>query len=133
MSKTHLTGIKPGSPAPDRKRIGRLARTQAKEAEMPEVPEEVLEAARFVAGYSTVPEPEWSGEPHDLTRNPPPGLREPDDDDKTQGAAMNADLWERTLSGMEGSADEWFGALLEALNDLARKLDDSGLTRRPDS
>jgi hypothetical protein len=101
---------------------------------MTDVPDDVLDAARWAAGFSTVPEAvveEWSGEPHDVTRYPPPGLREPFswEPSKTQ-AEGQAELWDWTLAQMEGSAREWFTGVKRALDDLARALDASGLTRR---
>lgn len=62
---------------------------------------------------------------------PPPGLREHYLDEPSGQAEAQADLWEEALSGMEGSAREWFAGLREALDDLARAMDASGLTRRP--
>jgi hypothetical protein len=105
---------------------------RVEEVRMPEVPHDVLNAARWAAGFSTVPEPpeEWSGEPHDVTEDPPPGLRE-EPYNKVAQAGAHAELWEETLGTMEGSARDWFSALKEALDDLARTLDASGLTRRP--
>src|SRR5690242_19195181 len=102
---------------------------------MPDVPEEVLAAARWVAGYSTVPEPEeeeWGGEPHDVTQNPPRGLRPEWEEADVEGqAAAQAELWEETLSALEGSKRDWFRALLDSLNELARALDASVTRHRP--
>ena len=98
---------------------------------MQHVPDGVLEAARWVAGYSTVEEPEWSLKRHAATLDLPAGVA-PEDVMVGQGAA-NAELWEQALGGLEGlegSTRDWFDGLRSSLDELARALDASGLTRR---
>jgi len=94
---------------------------------MQDVPDAVLEAARWAAAFSTMPEPEWSAESHDVTESVSLDLGL---EYKYGQSAAHADLWEEALGELEGSTRDWFDGLRNALNELAQALDASGLARR---
>ncbi len=96
---------------------------------MPEVPEDILEAARRVAKFSTVPEPPWDGTPHDVTQPPPPGLRPGDVDEAW--ADIKSFFWTRTLNGLDDVGRVWVGELREAVDSLAQALDAARVSRGP--
>jgi hypothetical protein len=81
------------------------------------MPGDLEEAAEYVALFSAAGG-EWSGEPHDVTEDPPPGLRPWE-----TVPEMMAEMWESVLSKLDGEERSWLLAVKNAVDGLARALD----------
>jgi hypothetical protein len=89
---------------------------------MPEVSIDLLKAARSVAAFSTVVEPDGVGEEWHVTLWPPPSLR-PRGFDPKLVAELEAEHWTATLDMLEGPMRNRLEDLRDAVDELARSLE----------